>query len=427
MEWIKLKEMRVSTQRVDYYFDASEPLKKWFLPDLHMFVQYDFAVQTIPAGILIIPFLGNVMQIAWLTDAQVFVDTIDKTFFESLPRLRDAYRKMYPNCPLNGEICVENLEDNSHATGANFAQMYTGGLDATTTFVRHYQEKPILIQEYGFFDERFFIGEDYASDEKSERNFASDAKAAKCFAEMHGAKTAFIRSNYGTFIKSTVLNKYYQHLLGDDFWHGLHHAMALLSAAAPVCYKSKVKTLYIASSFSVGNTYPCASDPTTDNEFRFAGTCVCHDGYELTDQDKARLAVAFQRKYGASLPLRVCSWNDHNCCSCEKCLRRILQINAEGGNPANFGFHFDSSVLDITERYLWKEIQFFTAKNIDKWGKIIQRMRDNYENIYDKAVADFLFTYDFEKEKRRGLCRYYRTNFFSILKRKIKGLLTRGD
>ena len=53
--------------------------------------------------------------------------------------------------------------------------------------------------------------------------------------------------------------------MGDDFWHGLHHAMAILGAAAPIAYLEGIQTLYIASSFSVGNTYPCASDPTTMN------------------------------------------------------------------------------------------------------------------------------------------------------------------
>ena len=91
----------------------------------------------------------------------------------------------------------------------------------------------------------------------------------------------------------------------------------------------------------------------------------------------------------------------------------MLQINAEGGDPRNFGFAYEHSVLDTTKAYLGKEIQFFTHKNIDKWGRIITRMSDNYDRL-------------FEKEKKHGLWRYYRENFFSIVKRKLKGIIRRG-
>lgn len=422
---IVLTKLDVSKQRVDYRFEISDDLKKYFDQDLHMFVQYDFDIDTIPKGILVIPFLGNVMQIAWLTDSRVYVDSVDAVFKESLLHLREAYRKMYPHCPLKGDLEVKCIEENSFTQSGRSAQLYTGGLDATTTYIRHQKEKPLLIQEYGFYDAHLFEKDNYSNDEKSERNFISDITAATHFAKIHELQTSFVRSNFGTFIKSSHLDKQYSKLMGDNFWHGLHHAMALLSAAAPICYANRVSTLYIASSFSVGNSYPCASDPTTDNEFCFAGTKVCHDGYEMTDQDKARFVVSFQKQSGLPLPLRTCSWNDHNCCSCEKCLRRILQINAEGGDPRNFGFFYTGTVKDVTSAYLDKEIQFFTTKNINKWGNIIRRMQQNYAEVYDKSSADYLSAYAFEREKKRGLYRYYRRNFFAIIKRKVKGLFIR--
>lgn len=104
----------------------------------------------------------------------------------------------------------------------------------------------------------------------------------------------------------------------------------------------------------------------------------------------------------------------------------MLQINAEGGDPRNFGFAYEHSVLDTTKAYLGKEIQFFTHKNIDKWGRIITRMSDNYDGLFEKEVYDYLKNFDFEKEKRHGLWRYYRQNFFSIVERKLKGIIRRG-
>ena len=422
---IKLEKLVTSKDRVDYWFSTTEDLKCFFRMPMHMFIQYDRCIENIPESILVIPFLGNVMQIAWLVNAEVFANKVDATFYRSLQRLRDAYQKMYPNCTLGGTLLAEQ-EDNKAQTSAKSAQMYTGGMDAVTTFIRHAEKRPLLILEYGFYQDALVGQGAYSRDVKSERNFASDCNAAREFAQVHGTSCAFIRANYGTFINSVAIDKRFAEQMGDNFWHGLHHAMAILGAAAPVAFLENIRLLYIASSFSVGNTYPCASDPTTDNEFRFAGTAVIHDGYEMTDQDKARAVVAYQKKINAPLPLRVCSWNDHNCCACEKCLRRMLQINAEGGDPRNFGFAYEHSVLDTTKAYLGKEIQFFTQKNIDKWGRIITCMSDNYDGLFEKEFYDYLKNFDFEKEKKHGLWRYYRENFFSIVKRKLKGIIRRG-
>lgn len=426
MEKITLTAMRVCDTRVDYDFVVSPGLKKYFR-GYHLFYQYDRSITDVPEGILVIPFLGTIMQLAWLTDATVEVDVVDSVFAESLIHLRAAYQKMYPNCPLGGKLAAKALQENGVVPAHRSAQLYTGGLDAVTTFIRHKAEAPLLILEYGFYDETLFVGWDYARDEKSHRNFCSDKAAALQFAKTQGTEAAFIQASYGTFLSSNAINRDFAGKMGDNFWHGIHHAMALLGAAAPLAYRERVQTLHIASSFSVGNTYPCASDPTTDNEFRFANCRIHHDGYELTDQDKARLTVTYQKETKKSLSLRVCSWNDHNCCMCEKCMRRMLQLHAEGGDPSCFGFSYKGSLLEQLQRFLDREVQFLSSKNVDKWSKIITRMQENYDNVFDKDVVDFLRDYDFAREKKRGLWRYYRRNFFSILKRKIKGLLTKGN
>lgn len=425
MKYIRLTGIRKQGCRVDFDFAVSPELETYFAPAHTLFFQYGFPLDEVPDSILTVPFLSCVMQTAWLTDAEVYVPAVDSTFAASLDRLRKAYQMMYPRCPLGGSLKADTVVDTPIRPGSGVAQLYTGGLDAVTTFIRHHEETPTLIQEYGFYD-LSKIADGFAGDEKSNRNFLSDQKAANEFAAIHGLKTCFIWSNFGTFIRMNAIDPVYYNLLGDLYWHGLHHAMALLGAAVPFAWENGIRTLYIASSFSVGNTYPCASDPTTDNEFRVSGLTVVHDGYEMTDQDKARTTVAYQRASGKLLPLRVCSWNDHNCCHCEKCCRRMLQLNAEGGNPADFGFFYEGTLAEQVKRYLYDEIQFFTPKNIDKWGRIIRRSAENIDNVYDREIVTFLESYDFAKEKKRGLPRYYARNFFHILSRKLKGLFGRG-
>ena len=108
---IKLEKLLINKDRVDYWFTATEDLKHFFKSPMHLFMQYDRCIESVPESILVIPFLGNVMQIAWLTDAEVCIDRVDHTFYRSLQHLRDAYQKMYPNCPLSGTLHAE-CEDN---------------------------------------------------------------------------------------------------------------------------------------------------------------------------------------------------------------------------------------------------------------------------------------------------------------------------
>ena len=105
----------------------------------------------------------------------------------------------------------------------------------------------------------------------------------------------------------------------------------------------------------------------------------------------------------------------------------MLGLVAEGGDVTKYGFTLKRSLYEEVHEHLENEVQFLDADHIVFWQEIIARMQENYDNVFDKDVADFLRDYDFEREKKHGLWRYYRRNFCSILKRKIKDLFTKGN
>ena len=53
------------------------------------------------------------------------------------------------------------------------------------------------------------------------------------------------------------------------------------------------------------------------------------------------------------------------------------------------------------------------------WPDSIRRMKKNYEEIEDKEFVDWFLEYDFVKKRKKALRRYYKTNFFKIVKRKL--------
>ena len=105
-----------------------------------------------------------------------------------------------------------------------------------------------------------------------------------------------------------------------------------------------------------------------------------------------------------------------------KYFHTILGIIAEGGNIRDFGFNIEGSLRDHWVDVLGRKagLMSFKSEEFIHWPHIKRRMLENYENIEDKEFVDWFLNFDFDKAKRQGLIRYYRQNFFSILKRKLK-------
>lgn len=98
----------------------------------------------------------------------------------------------------------------------------------------------------------------------------------------------------------------------------------------------------------------------------------------------------------------------------------MLAIAAEGGGDMKeYGFTFDGTLLSQLKKFLQEHIVDLDGAHVVYWYDIIARMKENYENMKHKEVYDFLKNFDFEKERKRYLFRYYRKNFFRIIKRKL--------
>ena len=122
-------------------------------------------------------------------------------------------------------------------------------------------------------------------------------------------------------------------------------------------------------------------------------------------------------------PIRVCSFNDHNCCECEKCFRTILGIVAEGSEVKDFGFNLDGTLKNHWNEVIYRRggLMGFKNERISHWPHIIKRMKANYDKMTQeqKEFVDWFLTFDFDKAQKKSRRQYYRQNFFSILKRKL--------
>jgi hypothetical protein len=411
MNNLTLENIVVKGNRVDYNFSVTGNLQKYFMKHKKLFFEYNFDLSDIPESILAIPFLSNVAPLIWITDSTVLVDQLDYSFYECLEKVRSAYQRMFPNIKFKGNIVVNKIVNNQYTPKQEAACLFSGGLDALATYLRNKEKKPLLITEYAWHNEEIEISDVWEADKKNAINFA----------EQYQLENILIQSNYGTFIRADKVDLDFYRKLGDSWWHGLHHGLAIISAAIPIAFKLKIECIYIASSNSPLLKVTCASDPSVDNEIRYASGKVFHDAFELTRQDKVKVVTDYYSNINEKVNIRVCFKNEENCCNCEKCLRTILAIVAEGKNPNDYGFNIEGNISNHLKAFLSEEVKFFTDTFIEIYWKIIQkRMGINFKNILYKDLLDWFLDYDFYLERKKGLLKYRITKFFPIIIRKLK-------
>lgn len=413
MDGVMLKQILVSHNQVHYHFEASGILKPYFSTDT-LFVEYQEDMSMVPESILAVPFVASIIPLMWVTNTVMWVKELDRTFYDSILRVHDAYQRLYSHFPLKGNIIPAKFIENQLDVKRESLLLFSGGLDANCTYVRIRDTKPLLFNIQGW----------YRKADDLDKAAEADIRDVHVFADREGVESTFAKSNFAVVVKESLWQKNIRPTFGDSWWHGFNHSMAFITIAMPLAFKRGIKNIYIASSVPMGEFCMCASHVTTDSEFRFAGLGRCiHDGSELVRQEKVQTVVAYQKTTGKPYPMRVCSFNDHNCCECEKCFRTVLGLTAEVVDARDFGFQTDKPLKEH-----WQEVMFrrsglmsFKSEQVLHWPYIIPRMKANYDkmNQEQRDFVDWFLTFDFEKEQRASRMKYYRQNFFSILKRKL--------
>ncbi len=409
---ITLDNISINDKCVTYRFSVSDKLSKYF--NTHQLViEYDEDASMLPESILTIPFAGIFSTFSWITDSVLWVKDIDNTFYDAFKFIKLGFKELYPHFHFGGRFVAARRTQNSlHATDPDSALLlFSGGIDAHSSYINNASKQLRLINIQGRYTDI------------NDHNKAAEAdfRDISAFASAQHRSTTFVKSNFARIVNSRF-DKDYRKQTKDSWWHGFLHSTAFISMAIPIAYKHNIAEIIIASSFTIGDKRVCASYPTTDAEFKFATSgFVSHDGFELDRQQKVGIIVAHQKASGKPYPVRVCSFNDHNCCICEKCFRTILGIVAEGGDIKDFGFLIDKPLRDFFDDYMRHNLSQFGVRNeaLTHWPHIRARMMANYDNIKEKDFADWFLSFDFIKERRYALAKYYLTNFPSIIRRKL--------
>lgn len=385
----KLRSVNKHNNRLDFDYEIKGDWQKHFKLSNKLFIEYGCNIEKVPDSVAVIPLVCNILPIAWLCDAEIILEELDEDFYTNLDSIKKGYEDMYPMLNFSGKLTVSNIVKNQNTDTENCsAVLFSGGVDAYTTLLRHIKEKPCLVSLWGA-DVKLNDTEGW---EKVNGHIQS-------VAEEYRLTYIFVKTNFREILNDGTLGMLVRKS-GDGWWHGFQHGIGIISHVAPVAYVYSAKTTYIASSHPrrMKGQYTCASDPTIDNHVSFCGCRTIHDGDEMDRQEKVRYLVS-KKRGGNPIKLRVC-WEapgGGNCCACEKCYRTILEIISEGEDPNHFGFTWGKKNVKQCRRDLKYKIRIAQFMWNQYYLPIQKMMRINAENIPDIKNYEWIQKIDFSK------------------------------
>lgn len=337
------------------------------------FIDYFEDISNIPKSILIIPFLSNIIQIAWIYNADIYIDEIDKNFYECIDYIKKGYQYKYPQIQLNCRIYPNKIIENHYEAKDSYICFYSGGVDANYTFFNHINKNLNLLILWG--SDLFF-----SDKEEFERRYNN----LKELSYLYNCSTHKIMTSFRSFFNYELINDFAKKH-NTNWWFGFQHSIGMIGHAAPLCYKYKIKKILYSSSYSIydNQNIPCCSWPVIDNFFKFADSITIHYDFYVSRLEKVDFLCNFSKNKNIKIIFHCC-WvqtGKENCCDCEKCLRTILMILSCGFDPNDFGFQITPENLSkkIIENKIDfnNELYFDMKKNLKnnfKWGLAISQV-----------------------------------------------------
>lgn len=365
-----VKKIIKKNNTVSVEFEYEGEWSKYLTSNL-FYCKYDKNIESVPDSIAIIPFLCNILPVSWVFDLNIKLNELDKLFYESIPNIKKGYKEMYSTIDFNGTIEINKIVENREKNKDKYATLFSGGVDAFCTLLRHIDKRPDLITVFGA---------DIKLEDKEGIDNVNDLNlnVAKDF-NLNYEK---IYTNFKEIFNYYNLTVEIQNMIDGEWWHEFQHGIGIIGLVAPLSYVNGYNTVYIASSYCENQKgqYTCASDPVIDNKLKYADVITIHDGYELNRQDKIKFICKMRKKLNMQqIKLRVCweSVGGKNCSYCEKCYRTMLGIIIEKENPNNYYFNYDEKIRRNMIRFFKKHLEYDVRSKV------------NYEPIQEAITSNY--------------------------------------
>lgn len=378
-----------------------EQFKKTYLVD-DFFVQYepDVDLTTIDYSLVTLPFVLNIISIVWISGETYYIDSMDKDIYQSLKKIKEIFKRMYPKTSWEGQLIPRQLVENKPlATLANpskeCALLFSGGLDSTSSAIAHRDKKLLLITMRGQWDVPLDMDELWHIRERD----------IKEFARTYGHTNSFVVSNFSAFLNWDVLDNLSSEIAG---WRlDTVEGMGMLGLAAPILYIKGYKTLLMASSFSWAYPWPSAANPIIDNNLIFAQAfALKNDQFEITRYDKLRMLVDLRKEGSIELPtIKVCDGQSAKNCldnDCSKCIPFAFALLVFGENPRMYGFSDSNETIILKmKQYLELDQIYWTLWELSYLQDYMRNQKSIDEKLSWFLTADLAAHVSFVDNKEK--------------------------
>ena len=149
MNKLYVKNINKNKNKITIEYEIKGEWVKYFNTEEKFFIEYSRNIEDVPNSICVLPFIANILPILWVTNATIFVEEMDKNFYECLENIKRGYINMFPQIQFGGNVNVKKLCDNMYENSENVALFFSGGLDSFSTLIGHISENPEIITIWG--------------------------------------------------------------------------------------------------------------------------------------------------------------------------------------------------------------------------------------------------------------------------------------
>ena len=394
--YIRIKNTEVEdSKKLTFRISFSKDLKKYFFRN-QFYVKFDKSIRDIDNSVLNIPGVSGLIALSWVVDSKLYVNELDSYYLESLGKVKNVFKKFYPNLRLKGDIQVKNRDFNYYPSNKK-GLLFSGGIDSTCSLLKRKENPPVLYSIIG--------GVIPSNNEEFIHNFK---EVYTNLANIKKTKIHFIETNLRDLLNEPLLTYKFRNEINEwSWWEALNLALVQLSLCAPLSVKEVNQLIISSSNATKINWMPYGSDKLLDEKIGWANLRVTHDDYMIERQEKIRKILKPEiLTNNLHQVLQVCNYypivsSDFNCGYCNKCAMTIIGLLTENIDPVKCGFpivkdffkhlkndKLDREVLSGIWRY-WKNIQdnldpnvcngLYDSKKFLKWFKKTRliKLRDN--------------------------------------------------
>ena len=314
-----------------------------------LFIRYHgedyYDLSKCPQSILQLPISLYLLPVTYFYKVELIIPEMDKTLFDQLPVIYDAYSKIYGpfNAEWRGKVTIGKIVKNTPVLDAKYDKVvfFSGGVDACHAGINNSGKRSLLVNipdietqaknEGPLREEKFSLIKSFSKIVDSDWLLISNNFNAQS-TKYHEVDT-YLRKSLG--LNSPAFN--------FDGWGGIRY-IANMCSVAPIAYLSGIKELVMGATFeqledqlflNLDGAHPDITDSIGFADIRFTE----QEGLLVRRSKKVSNVIDWCKKHNVKTKLWACFRDGYTQCGyCGKCVRTQLNILCAGENPIDWGF-----------------------------------------------------------------------------------------